>query len=88
MGIIVKYFGCFYVYFFMVIILCIYVYIVIGNYLCVFIPMKKFLYSVNVYVFITMVFFIIKNVYAWGWVFWIIYSYNSYFMIKNRYAWE
>ena len=64
MGIIVKYFGCFDVYFSMVIILCIYVYIVIGNYLCVFIPMKKFLYSVNVYVFITMVFIIIKNVYA------------------------
>ena len=36
MGIIVKYFGCFYVYFFMVIILCIYVYIVMCNYLSVF----------------------------------------------------
>ena len=64
MGIIVKYFGCFYVYFFIVIILCIYVYIVIGDYLCVFISMKKFLYGVNVYVFIPMVLFIIKNAYA------------------------
>ena len=64
MGIIVKYFGCFYVYFFMVIILCVYVYIVNGDYLCVFIPMKKFLYGVNVYVFIPMVLFIIKNAYA------------------------
>ena len=36
MGIIVKYFGCFYVYFFMVIIMCIYVYLVMGDYLCVF----------------------------------------------------
>ena len=35
-----------------------------GYYLCVFIPMKKFLYGVNVYVFIPMVLFIIKNVYA------------------------
>ena len=35
-----------------------------SNYLCVFIPMKKFLYGVNVYVFITMVLFIIENVYA------------------------
>ena len=26
-----------------------------GDYLCVFIPMKKFLYGVNVYVFIPMV---------------------------------
>ena len=32
-------FGCFYVYFTMVIILCLYVYIVIGNYLCVYIVM-------------------------------------------------
>ena len=37
----VKYFGYFYVYFFMVIILCIYVFIVNCDYLCVFIPMKK-----------------------------------------------
>ena len=36
MGIIVKYFCCFYVYFFMVIIMCIYVYLVMGDYLCVF----------------------------------------------------
>ena len=64
MGIIVKYFGCFYVYFSMVIILCLYVYIVMNDYLCAFIPMKKFLYSVNVYAFIPMVLFIIKNVYA------------------------
>ena len=35
-----------------------------SDYLCVFIPMKKFLYDVNVYVFIPMVLFIIKNVYA------------------------
>ena len=64
MGIIVKYFGCFYVYFFILIILFICVYIVIGDYLCVFIPMKKFLYGVNVYVFIPIMVFIIKNVYA------------------------
>ena len=63
MGITANYFGCFYVYLFMVIILCICVYIVIGNYLCAFISMKKFLYGVNVYVFINMVLFIIKNVY-------------------------
>ena len=63
MGIVVKYFGCFYVYFFMVIILCIYVYIVNGDYLCVFISMREFLYGVNVYVFIPMVLFIIKNVF-------------------------
>ena len=42
MGIIVRYFRCFYVYFFMVIIFCIYVYIVMSDYLCVFIPKKKF----------------------------------------------
>ena len=35
-----------------------------SDYLCVFIPMKKFLYGVNVYVFIPMVLFIIKNVSA------------------------
>ena len=64
MCIIVKYFGCFYVYVFMVIILCIYVYIVDGDYLCVFISIKGFLQSVNVYVFIPMVLFIIKNAYA------------------------
>ena len=29
-----------------------------GDYLCVFIPMKKFLYGVNVYVFIPMVLFL------------------------------
>ena len=52
MGIIVKYFGCLYVYFFMVIILCICVYIVIGDYLCVFIPVREFLYGVNVYLFL------------------------------------
>ena len=57
MGIIVKYFGCFYVYFFMVIILCIYVYIVMSVYLCVFISMKKFLYGVKTYAFIPMVLF-------------------------------
>ena len=34
------------------------------NYLCSFISMKKFLYGVNVYVFIPMVLFIIKNAYA------------------------
>ena len=65
MDIIVKYFGCFYVCFFIVIILCIYAYILNYDYLCEFIPMKKFLYAVNVYVFIPMVLFIIKNVYAW-----------------------
>ena len=65
MGIIEKYFGCFYVYFFMVIILCLYVYIVMNDYLCALIPMKKFLYGVNVYAFIPIVLFIIKNVYAW-----------------------
>ena len=48
----------------MVIILCIYVYIVNGDYLCLFIPMKKFLYGVNVYVVIPMLLFIIKNTYA------------------------
>ena len=64
MGIIVKYFGCFYAYFFMIIILCVCVYIVINDYLCVFIPMREFLYSVNVYVFIPMVLFLIRNVYA------------------------
>ena len=64
MGIIVKYFGCLHAYFYMVIISCIYVYIVMCDYLCVFIPMKKVLYSVNVYVFIPMVLFIIKNAYA------------------------
>ena len=64
MGIIVKYFGCLQAYFYMVIISCIYVYIVMCDYLCVFIPMKKVLYSVNVYVFIPMVLFIIKNAYA------------------------
>ena len=62
MGITVKYFGCFYVYFFMVIILCVYVYIVNGDYLSVFIPMKKFLYCVNG--FIPVALLIIKNVCA------------------------
>ena len=57
MGIVVEYFGCLYVYFFMAIILYICVYIVISNYLCVFIPMREFLHGVNVYVFITMVLF-------------------------------
>ena len=64
MGIIVKYFGCLYVCSFMVIISCIFVYIGMGDYLCVFIPVKKFLYGVNVYLFIPMVLFIIKNVYV------------------------
>ena len=64
MGIIVKYFGCLYVCSFMVIILCIFVYIGMSDYLCVFIPVKKFLYGVNVYLFIPMVLFIIKNVYV------------------------
>ena len=64
MGIIVKYFGCLCVCSFMVIILCIFVYIGMGDYLCVFIPVKKFLYGVNVYLFIPMVLFIIKNVYV------------------------
>ena len=64
MGIIVKYFGCLYVCSFMVIILCIFVYIGMGDYLCVFIPVKKLLYGVNVYLFIPMVLFIIKNVYV------------------------
>ena len=64
MGIIVKYFGCLQVYFFIVIILCICVYIVIRDYLCVFIPMREFSYGVNVYVFIPMVLFVIKNVYG------------------------
>ena len=35
-----------------------------SHYLCVFILVRQFLYSVNVYVFIPMVLFIIKNVYA------------------------
>ena len=39
-------------------------YIVNGDYLCVFIPVKKFLYGVNVYEFISMVLFVIRNVYA------------------------
>ena len=43
MGITVKYFGCFCVYFFMVIFLVIYVYIVNGNYLCVYIVMGNYL---------------------------------------------
>ena len=64
MGIIVKYFGCLYVCSFMVIILCIFVYIGMGDYLCVFIPVKKFLYGINVYLFIPVVLFIIKNVYV------------------------
>ena len=64
MGIIVKFFECLYAYFFMVIILYIYVYIVMSDYLCVFIPMREFLCGVNVYVFILMVLFIIKNAYA------------------------
>ena len=64
MGIIVKYFGYLYVCSFMVIILCIFVYIGMSDYLCVFIPVKKFLYGVNVYLFIPMVLFIIKNVYV------------------------
>ena len=64
MVIIVKYFGCFYVYFFMVIILFICIYIVIGDYLSVFISRREFLYGVNVYAFIPMVLFIIKNMYA------------------------
>ena len=44
----------------------IYIYIYIySHYLCVFIPMKKVLYGVNVYVFVPLVFFFItKNVYA------------------------
>ena len=65
MGITVNIWGVsmYTVYLFMVIILCICVYIVISNYLCVFIQMKKFLYVVNVYVFIPMVLLIIKNVY-------------------------
>ena len=41
-----------------------YIYIY-SHYLCVFIPMKKVLYGVNVYVFVPLVFFFItKNVYA------------------------
>ena len=67
---------------FMVIILCFYEYIVNCDDLCVFIPMRESLYSVNVYVFIPMVLFIIKNVYAWRWGFWIIYSYSSYLWLK------
>ena len=46
----------------MVIILCVCVYIVNGDYLCVFIPMKKFLYCVNG--FIPVALFMIKNVCA------------------------
>ena len=57
MSIIVKYFGCLYVYFFMAIILYICVYVVMSNYLCVSIPMREFLHGVNLYVFITMVLF-------------------------------
>ena len=45
MGIIVKYFGCLYVYFFMVIILCICVYIVNGNYLCIFVCIYVIIYA-------------------------------------------
>ena len=51
-----TFYGNYYVY------LC--VYIVRDNCLCVFIPMREFLYDVNVYVFIPMVLFIIKSVYA------------------------
>ena len=61
MGIMAKYFGCFYIYFFMVIIMYIYVYIVINDYLCVFIPIKEFSFSVDVYVFIPMVLFMVKK---------------------------
>ena len=66
MGITVNIWGVsmYTVYLFMVIILCICVYRVISNYLCVVIQMKKFLYVVNVYVFIPMVLFIIKNMYT------------------------
>ena len=35
-----------------------------SDYLCVFIPLKKLLYGVNVYVFIPIVLFVIKNAYA------------------------
>ena len=35
-----------------------------SDYLCVFIPLKKRLYGVNVYVFIPIVLFVIKNAYA------------------------
>ena len=63
MGIMVKYFGCFYVYFFMVIILCIYVYIVMGDYLCVF---------MYIYVYIIMgdylCLFLIKCVKLWAYI--------------------
>ena len=45
MGIIVKYFGCFFEYFFIVIILCICVYIVNGNYLCVFMCIYVIIYA-------------------------------------------
>ena len=43
MGIMAKYFGCFYVYLFMIIVLCIYVYIVMCDYLCVYIVMRDYL---------------------------------------------
>ena len=42
-GIMEKYFWCFYVYFFMVVIMCIYVYIVISDYLCVYVLMGDYL---------------------------------------------
>ena len=61
MGIMAKYFGCFYIHFFMVIIMYIYVYIVINDYLCVFIPIKEFSFSVDVCVFIPMVLFMVKK---------------------------
>ena len=35
-----------------------------SDYLCVFIPLKNFSYGVNVYVFIPVVLFMIKNAYA------------------------
>ena len=63
-GIIVKYFGYFYVHFYCNYYMYLCVCIVRNNYLCVFIPMREFLYGVNVYVFIPMVLFIIKSVYA------------------------
>ena len=52
-------------------------YIVDGNYLCVFSPMKKLLYGVNVYVFISMAPFLWLKIVKMGFLF----SVNVYVFI-------
>ena len=44
--------------------------------------MEKFLYRVNIYVFLPMVLFIIKNMYTRRYAFKIIYSYSSFLWLK------